>query len=75
MERVGWLSLGFCAYFHQNVLLVQGKRWGPKMGFLLLWRVPWGLPFFAVCFKLHFSTFMVKTNEKPRKHDTLGSLW
>ena len=75
MERVGWLSLGFCAYFHQNVLLVQGKRLPPKMCFLLLWRVPWGLPFFAVCFKLHFSIFIVKTNEKQRKHDALGSLW
>ena len=34
-----------------------------------------GCRFFAVCFKLHFSTFTVKTNEKPVKNDVLGSLW
>ena len=34
-----------------------------------------GCRFFAVCFKLHFSTFTMKTNEKPTKNDTLGSLW
>ena len=43
MERVGWLSLELCAYFHENVALVQGKRVGSKIGFLLLWRVPSGL--------------------------------
>ena len=34
-----------------------------------------GCRFFAVCFKLHFSTFTMKTNEKQTKKDTLGSLW
>ena len=43
MERVGWLSLEPCAYFRKNVSLVQGKRVGCKMAFLLLWRVPSGL--------------------------------
>ena len=34
-----------------------------------------GCRFFAVCFKLHFSTFTMKTNEKPAENNTLGSLW
>ena len=57
MDHVGWLSLGFCAYFHQNVLLVQGKRLPPKIVFFFVVACAVGVAVFCCLLQVAFFNF------------------